>query len=73
MPRRKIELDVKVAALRESLRLANLEDVMDKYHVSKPAMYNWYHEVLESLPATLANAKPGPKSGLEKEKVDSPF
>jgi predicted DNA-binding transcriptional regulator AlpA len=50
MPRRKVELNVKVAAMRESLRLMNLEEVLHKYHVSKPAMYNWYHEILEALP-----------------------
>ena len=67
MPRRKVELDVKVAALRESLRLMNLEEVMNKYDVSKPAMYNWYNEVLEALPHILANAKPGrkPRSGAD--------
>ncbi len=61
MPRRRVELDVKVAAMRESLRLINLEDIMGKYHVSKPAMYNWYHEVLDALPDVLADDKPGPK------------
>lgn len=61
MPRRKIKPGVKVAAMRESLRLMNLDEVMGKYHISKPAMYNWYHEVLDALPEILVDEKPGRK------------
>lgn len=61
MPRRKVKLDVKVAAMRESLRLVNLKDVISKYQVSQPALYNWYHEVIEALPDILADEKPGRK------------
>jgi hypothetical protein len=71
MPRRKVELDVKVAAMRESLRLINLGDIMGKYQVSKPAMYNWYHEVLDALPDILADDKPGPKP--QSKGVGPPF
>jgi len=73
MPRRKVELNVKVAAMRESLRLMNLEEVLHKYHVSKPAMYNWYHEILEALPDILANAKPGRKTSPRSEEAAPPF
>jgi hypothetical protein len=67
MPRRKVELDVKVAAMRESLRLVNLKDVISKYQVSLPALYNWYHEVIEALPDILADEKPGRKSQAKAE------
>ncbi len=67
MPRREIELDVKVAAMRESLRLTNVVDTARKHGFSKQAMYNWYHKVLEALPDILADDKPGrkPKSKAE--------
>ena len=67
MPRRKVELDVKVAAMRESLRLVNLKDVISKYQVSQPSLYNWYHEVIEALPDILADEKPGRKSQAKAE------
>ena len=62
MPRRKVNLDVKVAALRESLRLANVADIVEKHGLSKQALYNWYRKVLEALPDILADDKPGRKS-----------
>jgi hypothetical protein len=61
MPRRKIELDVKVAAMRESLRLTNVADTAHKHHLSEQSLYNWYHKVLEALPDILVDDKPGPK------------
>ncbi len=69
MPRRKIDLDVKVAALRASLRLVNLDEVVSEYHVSQPALYNWYHEVLDALPEILVNEKPGRKPKPKAESV----
>jgi hypothetical protein len=66
MPRRKIKLDAKVAAMRESLRLMDVEGIARKHQLSKPALYKWYHEVLEALPDILANEKPG-----RKRKTDS--
>jgi transposase-like protein len=67
MPRRKVKLDAKVAAMRESLRLIDVEDIARKHKLSKPALYKWYHEVLEALPAILADEKPGrkPESKVE--------
>lgn len=62
MPRRKVKLDVKVAALRESLRLVNVADTVEKHGLSKQALYNWYREVLEALPDILADDKPGRKA-----------
>jgi len=61
MPRRKVKLNVKVAAMRESLRLVNVADVVDKHGLSKQALYNWYREVLAALPDILADDKPGRK------------
>lgn len=68
MPRRKVKLDVKVAAMRESLQLINVADVVSKHGLSKQAVYNWYREILEALPDILADDKPGRKS---KSKADS--
>ncbi len=62
MPRRKVELDTKVQAMRECLRLENVAAVMHKYHLSERAAYNWFEQVLAHLPEILQDAKPGPKS-----------
>jgi len=72
MPRRKVKLDVKVTAMRESLRLVNVADVVNKHGLSKQAVYNWYREVLEALPDILADNKPGRKSA-SKGKSSPPF
>ena len=61
MPRRKVKLDVKVAAMRESLQLMNVSEVVNKHGLSKQAVYNWYREILEALPDILAGDKPGRK------------
>jgi len=68
MPRRKVRLDVKVAAMRESLQLMNVAEVVNKHGLSKQAVYNWYREILEALPDILADDKPGRKP---KSKADS--
>ena len=68
MPRRKVKLDVKVAAMRESLQLMNVAEVVNKHGLSKQAVYNWYREILEALPDILADDKPGRKP---KSKADS--
>jgi transposase-like protein len=70
MPRRKIMLNAKVAAMRESLRLMNVEDIARKHKLSKPALYKWYHEVLEALPDILADERPGRKP-KPKSKADA--
>ncbi len=61
MPRRKVALETKVAALRDSLRLMNVEQVARDHHLSRSAIYKWYNEVLKALPDILANEKPGRK------------
>jgi transposase-like protein len=61
MPRRKIELEVKVEVMRECLRMADVEKIARKYDISERAAYNWYTRVLEALPDILADGKPGRK------------
>jgi transposase-like protein len=61
MPRRKIELEVKVEVMRECLHMAGVEDISRKHGISERAAYNWYHKVLEALPDILADDKPGRK------------
>jgi len=67
MPRRKIELEVKVEVMRECLHMTDVEDISRKYGVSERAAYNWYNRVLEALPDILVDDKPGrkPKSKAE--------
>jgi len=67
MPRRKVKLDTKVAAMRESLRLANVGEIVNKRQLSKQSLYNWYQRVLEALPDILADDKPGRKSKAKSE------
>ncbi len=61
MPRRKVNLDVKVAAMRKGLRLTNVADIVQEHGLSKQALYNWYAKVLEALPDILTDDKPGRK------------
>jgi transposase-like protein len=61
MPRRKVNLDVKVAAMRKSLRLTNVADIVQEHGLSKQSLYNWYDKVLEALPDILTDDKPGRK------------
>jgi hypothetical protein len=72
MPRRKVKLDVKVAAMRKSLRLTNVADIVQEHGLSKQALYNWYDKVLEALPDILTNDKPGRKP-LSKADSAPPF
>jgi hypothetical protein len=65
MPRRKVELDIKVTAMRESLQLTDAERTAHKHNLSKQSMYNWYHKVLEALPDILADDRPGRKPTAE--------
>jgi hypothetical protein len=67
MPRRKVKLDTKVAAMRETLRLANVAAIIHKRGLSKQSLYNWYQRVLEALPDILAEDKPGRKSKAKSE------
>jgi len=69
MPRRKIELEVKVEVMRECLCMADVENIARKYSISERAAYNWYTRVLEALPDILADDRPGRKP---KPKVKSP-
>ncbi len=61
MPRRKIEVDIKVNVMRESLHMANVEDISRKYGISERAAYNWYDRIMEALPDILADDTPGRK------------
>lgn len=61
MPRRKLNLDIKVQVMRESLRLTDVDDILRKYGVSERSAYNWYRKVLNALPDILADDKPGRK------------
>jgi hypothetical protein len=65
MPRRKVTLEAKVAALRDSLRLMNVDQVAREHHLSRPALYKWYNKVVDALPDILANEKPGRKTKLK--------
>ena len=67
MPRRKIKLNTKVAAMRESLRLTDVATIIRKRRLSKQSLYNWYQRVLEALPAILAEESPGPKPTTKSE------
>ena len=68
MPRRKVKLNAKVAAMRESLRLTDVDGIARKHKLSRSALYKWYHEILEALPDLLADEKPGRKA---KSQADS--
>ena len=72
MPRRKVKLEVKVKAMRECLRLVNVEDIMRKYGVSERSAYNWYQRVVAALPDVLADEKPGRKSEAD-DTASPPF
>jgi hypothetical protein len=61
MPRRKIKLNTKVAAMRASLRLTNVAEIVRKDRLSKQSLYNWYQRILDAWPDILADAPPGPK------------
>jgi hypothetical protein len=61
MANRKVELDIKVQAMRECLRLENVQAVMRKYDLSERSAFRWYEEILEQLPEILRAEKPGPK------------
>jgi transposase len=73
MPRRKVELDIKVQVMRESLHLADVEDIAHKYGVSERSAYNWYERILEALPDVLADDKPGRKTCPKAENPTPPF
>ena len=72
MPRRKIKLNTKVAAMRASLRLTNVAAVIRNERLSKQSLYNWYQRVLDALPDILADEPSGPKS-QDKTKPIPPF
>jgi hypothetical protein len=61
MANRKIQLDVKVQAMRECLRLQNVEATMRKHQLSERSAFRWFDQILEQLPEILREAKPGPK------------
>jgi hypothetical protein len=61
MARRKIDLKIKVQAMRECLHLENVAAIAHKYRVSERIAYHWFAQVLEHLPESLQEAKPGRK------------
>ena len=67
MPRRKIELDVKVKVMRESLHMADVGNIARKYGVTERVAYKWYDRILEALPDILTDDKPGRKPKLKAE------
>jgi hypothetical protein len=62
MANRKIPLDVKAQAMRECLRLQNVEVTMRKHQLSERSAFRWFDQILERLPEILKETKPGPKS-----------
>lgn len=62
MANRKIQLDVKVQAMRQCLRLENVEATMRKHQLSERSAFRWFEQILERLPEILKETKPGPKS-----------
>jgi hypothetical protein len=69
MANRKVELDIKVQAMRECLHLAHVQAVMHKYHLSERSAFRWYEAILEQLPEILRVEKPGPKHQADKSSV----
>jgi len=61
MPRRKIDLHTKVQAMRECLHLKDVAAIAHKYHVSERIAFIWFAQVLEHLPESLQETKPGRK------------
>jgi hypothetical protein len=61
MANRKIQLDIKVQAMRECLRLQNVEATMRKHQLSQRSAFRWFDQILERLPEILKETKPGPK------------
>jgi len=61
MPKRKIDLDVKVQAMLECLHLEDVETVTEKYDLSKRSLFVWFDKIKNHLPEILQEAKPGPK------------
>ena len=69
MANRKVELNIKVQAMRECLRLANVQAVMHKYDLSERSAFRWFDAILEQLPEILPTEKPGPKNSAPEVSV----
>ena len=61
MPKRKINLDVKVQVMLECLHLQDVEAATEKYDLSERSLFVWFSRIKEQLPEILQEAKPGPK------------
>jgi len=72
MPRHKVKLETKVTAMREALRLLNVDAIRRKHRVSKQALYNWYERVQQALPEILTDTPPGPKPQAPPEAPAAP-
>ena len=61
MPKRKIDLDVKVQVMLECLHLQDVEAVRQKYDLSRRSVFVWFDKIKEQLGEILQEAKSGPK------------
>jgi len=70
MAYRYIELEVKVAAMKECLHLDNVSEVAEKYGIDTDTVRHIYKQkILTPLPELVDNKRPGPKpKGREAEK-----
>ena len=60
MPKRKMDLDVKVQAMLACLHLQDVEAVGDQYDLAESSLYRWFDQIKAQLPEILQEAKPGP-------------
>ncbi len=65
MANRALDLDLKVAAMRECLTLREVAPVMEKYGFSERSAWHWLAQIKEALPELLARECPGPKPKTE--------
>jgi len=65
MANRTLDLDHKVAAMRECLTLREVASVMEKYGLSERSAWYWLAQIKEALPEILARERPGPKPPKE--------
>jgi len=61
MPKRKIDLDVKVQAMLECLHLQDVESTTQKYDLSRRSLFVWFDKIKDQLAEILQEAKSGPK------------
>lgn len=69
MSYRHISTETKVEIMKETLTLCNINHVKERHKVSDDSIYIWFHKIIDTLPETLANKKPGVKP---KEETSGP-